>query len=136
MTAIVLYLPFFRLTRSGTYSLAETLSELLNLIASILPSNPMSPFIENDSMQLIFMGVVMGVGLVVMGESARQLRGVLTQSNSLVTFLMESVSRYSPLFIALTVVSHIWNSRLSEFYDMWKPVAVYLVLTITILSKF
>ena len=130
VTAMVLYLPFFHLTRSGTYSPTETLSELLNLIASILPGNPMSPFINNDSMQLIFMGVVMGVGLVVMGESARQLRGVLTQSNSLVTFLMESVSRYSPLFIALTVVSHIWNSRLSEFYDMWKPVAVYLILVV------
>ena len=128
--AIVLYLPFFRLVRSATYSPSDTLTELLNLVASILPENPVSPFILNDSMQLIFLAVVMGIGLVVLGESASQLRGVLTQGNSLVTFLMENVSRYSPLFIALTVVSHIWDSNLNEFYHMWKPVAVYLALVI------
>ena len=128
--AIVLYLPFFRLARSATYSPFDTLSELLNLIASILPENPVSPFIMNDSMQLIFLGVVMGIGLVVLGESASQLRSALTQGNSLVTFLMENVSRYSPVFMALTIVSHIWDSNLSEFFHMWRPVVIYLLLVV------
>ena len=129
VVAIVLYRPFFHLVHSSGSSPAETVAELLALIASILPENPVSPFILNDSMQLIFMGVTMGIGLVVLGESASQLKAVLGQGNSLVTFLMESVSRYSPIFIATTIISHIWSSNLSEFFHMmWKPVVLYLVL--------
>ncbi len=81
----------------------------------------------------LFLGSALGVGLLVMGDSAGTLRRVVTQGNSLVNFLMESVARYSPLFISLTIISHIWNGQISQFYGIWKPIGVFLIAVLLML---
>ena len=127
------YYPIFDLVTVSDIQPGQTLSEFLKLIASILPQDPITPFSANDSIQLIFMGIALGVGLLVMGDSAGTLRRVVTQGNSLVNFLMESVARYSPLFISLTIISHIWNGQISGFYGIWKPILVYLDMVLLLL---
>ena len=123
--AEAVFYPFFSIRSSGSIQPAESLAEFLKLLGSVLPTDPVSPFANNDSIQLIFMGIALGIGLLAMGESAGTLRRVVTQGNSLVNYLMESIGRYSPVFISLTIISHIWNGQISQFYGIWKPILVY-----------
>ena len=125
--AEAVFYPFFTFRTNDSFHLGGSLSEFLRLIASILPSDPISPFAANDSIQLIFMGIALGIGLLAMGESAATLRRVVTQGNSLVNYLMENIGRYSPAFITLTIISYIWNGQISQLYGIWKPVLVYVM---------
>ena len=100
---------------SGTSVLGENAAaQVYGMILGIIPTNIITPFLEGNSLQIIFMAICMGLVLLVLDEKASELRLVLGQVNGAVQLMMEAVSRYIPLFVFVSLLSLMLSDALSN----------------------
>ena len=91
---------------SGAASMGENAAaQIYGMILGIIPTNMLEPFLEGNSLQIIFMAICAGLVLLVLGEKSSALRVLLGQVNAAVQFMMEIVSRYISLFVFVSLIS-------------------------------
>ena len=100
---------------SGTASMGENAAaQIYSMILEIIPTNIITPFLEGNSLQIIFMAICAGLVLLVLGEKSSALRALLGQANGAVQFMMEVVSRYISLFVFVSLLSLMLSDALSN----------------------
>ena len=100
---------------SGAASLGENAAaQIYSMILGIIPTNVVTPFLEGNSLQIIFMAICVGLVLLVLGEKSSALRVLLGQVNTAVQFMMEIVSRYISLFVFVSLLSLMLSDALSN----------------------
>ena len=103
------------------------LGEILELLYSIVPRDPVSPFLNGDFKQIIFLAVVVGVVLLSLAGRAERVRALAEQCNLAVLAIMEGICRLIPLFVFITLLRQIWAGALASLLRAWKPLAVFLL---------
>lgn len=99
----------------GAASMGENAAaQIYSMLLGIIPGNIITPFLEGNSLQIIFMAVCVGLVLLVLGEKTSALRALLGQVNVMVQFMMEVVSRYIPLFVFVSLLSLILSDAISN----------------------
>lgn len=90
----------------GAASMGENAAaQIYSMLLGIIPGNIVTPFLEGNSLQIIFMAICAGLVLLVLGEKTSALRALLGQLNAAVQFMMEIVSRYISLFVFVSLLS-------------------------------
>ncbi|MBQ7025525.1 MAG: cation:dicarboxylase symporter family transporter, partial [Peptococcaceae bacterium] len=90
VVSAVAMLPFFSLSMGGAASF--DFSELLNMVLDIIPDNLFTPFTEGNPMQIIFVAVLLGVAMLVMGSKTAAVASFVEQANYLIQLIMGVVS--------------------------------------------
>lgn len=90
-------LPFFPLAAGGGQAFDP--SELMDMVLDIVPSNFFTPFTEGNPLQIIFVAVLIGVALLLLGEKVSVAATFVEQSNYVVQLIMEAVSSLVPVFV-------------------------------------
>ena len=90
-------LPFFPLAAGGGQAFDP--SELMDMVLDIVPNNFFTPFTEGNPLQIIFVAVLIGVTLLLLGEKASVAATFVEQSNYVVQLIMEAVSTLIPVFV-------------------------------------
>ena len=121
--AVLLARPFFRLTGGVSGGVSQLIS-IRNLILDIIPSNPVRPFYDGNTLQIIFMAAVIGVLLVSAGDSGARVRELAADLNDLVTEAVRVVCRLLPLFIFASFSMQIWESGIKTLAGLWKPIVL------------
>ena len=99
---------FFR-SGSGDASMGENAAaQIYSMLLGIIPGNIVTPFLEGNSLQIIFMAICIGLVLLVLGEKTSALCVLLGQ------FMMEAVSRYIPLFVFVSLLSLTLSDAMSN----------------------
>ena len=75
-------------------------TSLLTAIINIVPSNFVRPFLESDTLQIIFLGVLCGVAVGMIGKYAPILQDFFEACNSLFLTLTTMISRLIPLAVS------------------------------------
>lgn len=138
-----LSLPLFSLSSSGDTSFR--FRELLDLVLDIVPGNFFTPFTESSPTQIIFVAVLIGLALLVLGSKTAVAASFVEQSNYIVQFIMEGISALVPLFIFCSIFTMICNQNFTVLAGAWKwplltllgeaaVTAVYL-LTVSVRKK-
>lgn len=105
---------FFR-SGDGTASTGENAAaQIYSMLLEIIPGNIVTPFLEGNSLQIIFMAICVGLVLLVLGEKTSALCALLDQVNTAVQFMMETVSRYIPLFVFTSLLSLTLSDAMSN----------------------
>ena len=118
----------FRLRfRSDTISAIEV-NGLMDLLFLILPSDLVTPFQEGNSIQIIFLALVFGNAILVVGNSATPLRQLLEQLNSVTIVITEWVSSLTPLFLMILVALGIIDRTGVLLLSLWKPLLFGMLL--------
>ena len=105
---------FFR-SGSGDASMGENAAaQIYSMLLGIIPGNIVTPFLEGNSLQIIFMAICIGLVLLVLGEKTSALCVLLGQVNTAVQFMMEAVSRYIPLFVFVSLLSLTLSDAMSN----------------------
>ncbi len=91
---------------------ASAAAQIYGMILGIIPSNPVSPFLEGNSLQIIFMAICVGLVLLVLGDKVSAVRILVEQINTAVQFMMETVSRYIPALVFVSLLSLILSNAL------------------------
>ena len=90
----------------GAASMGENAAaQIYSMLLEIIPGNIVTPFLEGNSLQIIFMAICAGLVLLVLGEKTSALRALQGQLNTAVQFMMEGVSRYISLFVFVSLLS-------------------------------
>ena len=100
---------------SGAAAVGENAAaQIYSMILGIVPSDLITPFLEGNSLQIIFLAVCLGLVLLVQGEKSSALRALLGQVNAAVQFMMEQVSRCIALFVFISLLSLLLSDAVSD----------------------
>ena len=96
--------------KSGS-EISGNFSEIYHMVLGIVPSDIVSPFLNGNALQLVFLGICAGAALLILGERVSSVQNTLMQTNDAVQFLMGALGKTIPLFVFLSL----FNLMLSDF---------------------
>lgn len=118
-------LPFFPLAGSGGSSF--DFSQLLQMVLDIVPGNFFTPFTEANPLQIIFVAVVIGLAMLVLGAKTSTVAAFVEQSNSVVQLIMEAVSGMIPFFVFGSIFNLILSGSISMLLQSSKLLPIMLL---------
>ena len=95
--------------------------DILKMVFGILPSNPVSPFLDGNNLQIIFIGVLVGAALLAAGNETDGLRRIVLQAQTVVMKCVSFVCMFLPLYIFSSLTMQIWNNGAGVFVQLWRP---------------
>lgn len=122
-----LMIPFFSF-QWGTVSGGNQVSAILDMLIGIIPSNPVTPFADGNMLQIVFMAVLIGVFIVVLGGEAKTVKELAFQANAIVIRLVEFICRLLSVYILSSLTMLFWENGMGIFITIWKPLVFCIVL--------
>ncbi|MEG2436264.1 MAG: cation:dicarboxylase symporter family transporter [Ruthenibacterium sp.] len=95
---------------SGGASLSSGFQDIFNMVIQMIPTNLVKPFLEGNALQIIVLGMCLGIVLLVMGKRTEGFANIIRQADDIVAFLMAGISRLLPLFVFFTFFGLIVSS--------------------------
>lgn len=128
VSAIICWLaiPLFRLDFSAATENGSSLTAILTLILGIIPKDIFSPFVNGNTLQIIFIAVVIGIAMLFLGQKTDFVAKIVEQINYIVQFLIEAISGLVPYFIFIMVLKIIWSDMLGTLSQIGKLVGVFI----------
>lgn len=120
----VLLGPFFEIHRGTGQAFGSGFAEIYDMLLDIIPSDIVSPFLEGNALQIIFLGVCVGVALLILGQRVCAVQELVIQINEVMNFLMGIVGKLVPVFVFLSI----FNLLLSEQADYMGIVKILLIV--------
>lgn len=130
----VVMIPFFRFGTGPSGSVQSQAGAVVDLVFSVIPSNPVTPFTEGNMMQIIFMAAVIGFSLLILGDKAEKIRSLLDQACLLFQRIIEMVCRFLPLYVFTSITMLLWQNGPGIFVRLWKPVLLTAGLCIVLMA--
>ena len=130
---------FFPVLGPGLSSSSESggqFASISELILGIFPSTIIEPFATGNTLQIIFMAIVIGIAMLYLGKQTRSVARAIEEVNLLVQFLMEIIARLVPYVIFLVIINMIWSDSVSVFISTWKLILTLAAGCIGIASVF
>ncbi len=78
-------------------------TSLLNTIVGIVPSNFVRPFLESDTLQIIFLAILCGMAVGMIGEYTAMLQNLFEAFNSLFLTITTMIARFIPIAVFCSV---------------------------------
>ena len=120
-----LCLIWFFLPEAGTAAEgSNAAAQIYNMLLGIIPGDIVSPFLEGNSLQIIFLAVCVGLALLVLGEKVPAVRTVMEQLNLTVQLMMELLCRFLPAFTFISLLSLLLSDALGGLGGVVKGVAL------------
>ena len=112
------------------------LAAIMELILGIFPSTIIEPFATGNTLQIIFLAIVIGIALLFLGRKTSAVARAIEQVNYLVQFLMELISRLVPFVIFLVIVNLIWSGDLAILSSIWQLLLIFLGAVVVTAAAF
>lgn len=129
---IVTMIPFYKFGSGDLKEGVSQLGKIIELLFSIFPDDLLSPFIEGNTLQIIFIAVMSGSVILLLGDKAEQLRKIIKDLTLLFSHIIVIICKFLPIYIFSSLVLLIWENGSEMFIKFWKP----LVLSTVILTLF
>ncbi len=117
---------FFNLNYSENTQGVSEISSIISMLLGIIPKNIFSPFVEGNTLQIIFLAIVIGIVLLFLGQKTNAVAKAVEQINYVVQFIIEFISRLVPYFIFIIIVKMMWSDSLDVFAGIGKLFAIYI----------
>lgn len=134
---LILTVWFFpvRFAPGGTGS-GEAASAIYQMLLDIVPSNLISPFIEGNALQVIFLGCVCGIGMLTLGSRVSGLSDILEQTHTLIQLLMSAIGRIVPLFVFICVLDLCLSGNIAHLSGVGKLILLYIAVIFLLVSGY
>ena len=132
----VVFFPVLGNRFTNSSNQVSQIKSILEMIMGIFPSTIVEPFATGNTLQIIFLAVVIGIALLYMQRQTREIAIAIGQINALVNFLMSLISRLVPFVIFMVMVSLIWSGDLSVITSVWKFMGTFLIALLGIASAY
>lgn len=85
---------------------AKEATPFMDTLVNIFPSNFLAPLVNADMLQIIVIAILLGFGIILVGEKAEGVRVLIEQANEIFMKVMEMILKLSPIgvFCLLTPV--------------------------------
>lgn len=106
-------LPFFSL-QFGVSQSGSDFSQLYLMILNIIPGNLFTPFIEGNTLQILFIASITGIVMLIHGKNTQNVADLSEQLGLIVNFIMMLVSQLVPVFVFGSLFNIIVSSEVSS----------------------
>ena len=118
--------PLFDLQLSGGIGSGTGLLSVFSMLLGIIPGNIFAPFIDGNTLQIIFLAIVTGITMLFLDQKTTAVAKAVEQINYMVQFLIEFISRLIPCFIFIVLLNIIWSDTISILLQVWKLFALFV----------
>ena len=103
-------------------------SQVLNLIYNIIPSNLFEPFVTGNTLQLIFISIIVGLAMLVLSSRVSSVFKLVEQFGAIAQTIMSGLSSMLPILIFVLFTGMISGGEYGTLLESWKIIAVFLLL--------
>ena len=104
---------WFRPVLSGGAGGDSVLASIVGMVLDIVPRNIIDPFQSGNTLQILFLGSVVGVGMILLRDQMQVMNAVVEQSNAIVQLILSAIGAMVPAFIFLSVLRLVWKGELA-----------------------
>lgn len=124
--AVVVFLGclLFPPVRETGNAVSGNFSEIYQMVLKIVPSDIVSPFLDGNALQIVFLGISMGTALLILGERVSAMQNIVMQANEVIRFLMSALGRCVPIFVFLSLFDLLLSDLGSGFFSLLKVFAL------------
>ena len=123
---------FYKVTIGGVSS--SDFTKVLDLIYNIVPANIFEPFINGNSLQIIFIAVLFGIAMLMLSSKISGVFTVVEQLSSLVQAVMGIVLEALPFALFVIFTNMIVSDTLIELVGSYKMILLIFLLVIVYLA--
>ena len=123
---------FFKVT-PGSVS-GSDFTKVLDLIYNIVPANIFEPFINGNSLQIIFIAVLFGIAMLMLSSKISGVFTVVEQLSSLVQAVMGIVLEALPFALFVIFTNMIVSGTIIELVGSYKMILLIFLLVIVYLA--
>ena len=82
---------------------AQVQTSVSSMITDIVPSNLLTPFLEGNTLQIIFLSALVGIAVGKVGEHARLLKDSIEALNSLFLTITSLITKFTPVAVFASI---------------------------------
>ncbi len=124
-----LFIPFFRFTY-GTADVNNGMEDIYRMILDIIPSDPVTPFMEGNMLQISLIAVILGGIMILLDNRVSQVRELVLQSNTIMISTVEFICRLLPIYIFADLTKLFWDNGLDIILITWKPLTMCIAINL------
>ena len=115
MTVLVVLasLLFFHLM-SGQGHSGDQFSELYHMVLDIVPDNLFTPFSRSNTLQIMFVGIIIGVTMLIIGKDTQAIADLAEQLGFVVDGIMGFISKLVPAFVFGSLFNIVASSNIES----------------------
>lgn len=121
---------WYPLSFAGSSGSGDSLQSLINLVLDVIPPDLVSPIQTGNALQIIFIAICLGIGLLFISEDKTISVTLLNQLNSVVQLLMSGISRLLPSIIFLCVLNLMVKSNVKALAEIMIPLLTIVAMSI------
>ena len=131
---ILLASPFFKIVWGKNKAAFGGFENIYTTVLEIIPSDIISPFLEGNALQIVFLGGCIGIVLLILEQRASVFQDVIVQANEVVHFLMGVIGKFVPVFVFLSIFNLLLFDTTVNFWGIIKvfalaiPACLFLIL--------
>ena len=127
---------FFFPLGPGTGGGGSGLRSVADMLFNILPSDPVRPFLEGNTLQIVLLASIVGVLLLLTGSRTEALRSLISQAQILVMRCVTAVCSLLPIYIFSSLVRQLWTGGAGLLTRFGKPLALCAGLSAAALAGY
>ncbi|MBQ7631129.1 MAG: cation:dicarboxylase symporter family transporter [Selenomonadaceae bacterium] len=104
------------------------LTEIYNLILSIMPQGIFQPFIDKNILQIVSLGFITGICITILGNRVKNIKNFILEFQQLTFKIIEIVFKLIPLVIFLYLFKMVLIYSADEILSLWRIIAAKYVL--------
>ena len=133
--AVIVTLPFLDLqfSQKGQGSLSE-ISMIIKLLFDIIPPNIIEPFMTGNSLQIVVIASLIGIGLIALKERADHIRTLVSEAAVLMQYVVSLVCSFVPVFIFAVILSQVLSGQMRMLLTVFKPLFLISMVMMIISS--
>ena len=120
---LALFFPFKFQSASGS---AGQIEKLLEMLYDIVPDNLIAPFLSGNTLQIIFLALLVGITMIVIQNQVPLAAGFIEQCNAIVQQILTAISRLVPAFVYLSILRLVLSEGLGNLGGFAKMLLLYL----------
>ena len=114
-------LPFFTLVSGdSTSDFTSAFSPIFGMVLGIVPSNLFTPFTEGNTLQILFVGIIIGLAMLFASEKTHTVAMLMEQVSIIVQIIMDVISKLVPFFVFGSLLNIITTEDFSQIAQSYK----------------
>ena len=133
LASVLVTIPFVDLDFSSRgKGQASVFDQISQMFFDMFPTNIIDPFKTGNTFQIIIIAVIIGCGLLAMGERGNNIKDLVTDSAFMLQQIVSSVCTMVPLFVFCMLLEMIWSGRTRTLLTAIKPLILVATMMVII----
>lgn len=108
--------------------------DIVAMVIDVVPTNLVSPFLDANTLQIMFMGIVFGIGCLLFARKVPAVKQLVVQLEIIVRWALETVLLATPLFVYLATLELLMSVDLAQIAPMLPALLVSLASSLVFVA--